>query len=288
MSGDQRRDRDQSEGRSRASSQRGEDTSSDGGHAVTHEREFDHPTHPRRNTIGESESPSESRISVNGPVLRATQDSFNPVRVAARSLRPSLSLWTRAWATVALVIVVAGGAVGIVAGLRGRTFGSGWRSAPKDRSNAVAAPQASALGVDGHPKRAAVPAAAAGYTAPPIAPPQAAPRGAASSTSASVPSPAAQGETSTAAPVAAAPSRVSPGPVSYRTTESLAISPPAGHSSAASPSRRAKPTENEPRSISRPTLSDEAPKASTPAPTTSAAPETKGESEAWVTEERRF
>jgi hypothetical protein len=274
MNGDQRGDREKSEERSRPSSQRGEGTSSRGDHAAAHEGDFDHPTHPRRHTIADSESPSESRISVNGPVIRLTQDSFNPVRVPARSVRPSLSLWTRAWATVALVIVVAGGAVGIVASLRGRTFGPGWRSAPKDRSNAAAGPQASAPGVERDDKRAAMPAAAPGYAAPPPV----------------APLPPAQRETSNASSGPAAPVHVSPGPVNYRTTESLAVSPPVLHPSSPSPShsRRAKPTETEPRSIPRPTLSDEATKASTPAPTTSAAPETKGESEAWVTEERRF
>jgi len=288
MSGDQRHDRLKSEERSRPCSQCRESASAEGDRGNAHDGEFDHPTHPRRQAIAESESVSESRISLSGPVVRTTQDSFNPVRVPARSLRPSVSLWTRAWATVALVIVVAGGAVGIVASLRGRTFAPNWRGAQKDRPSAVAAQQAPARGPEGDEKRAAMPAAAPGYTAPPpVAPPPGAPRGAASPASAP---PAAPQETSASSSVAATPGRATPGPTIYRTTESLAVSPPVALPSSAPPPqpRRAKPTETTPRSATRPPLSDEAPKASTPAPATSALPETKGESEAWITEERRF
>ena len=289
MSGDQRRDR-QTSGESHPSSQRRQAASKGDDRAAAHDGEFDHPTNPRRETITNSESPSsESRISVNGPVLRAPLDSFNPVRVPPRSGRPSLALWTQAWATVALVIVVAGSAVGIVSGLRGRTLGPGWRSAQKDRPSASAAQQAP-RGAEGDEKRA-VPAAAPGYTAPhPVAAPQSASR------SASLPAPAsatpvvAAQETSTVSSGAAAPPRASPAPTMYRTTESLAISPPAGQPSGASPShaRRPKAAETEPRSAKRPPPTDEAPKASTPAPTISDPPEAKGESDAWVTEERRF
>ena len=286
MSGDQRHDRLKSE-RSRPCSQCRESMAAEGDRGNAHEGEFDHPTHPRRHTLAESESPSESRISLSGPVVRTTQDSFNPVRVPARSLRPSLSLWTRAWATVALVIVVAGGAVGIVASLRGRTFAPNWRSTQKDRPAAAAAQQPPARGPEGDEKRASMPAAAPGYTAPPpVAPPPGATRAAVSS--ASVP-PGAKQETSTSSTGVATPPRPSPGPTIYRTTESLAVSPPVAlPSSAPTHSRRAKPTESAPRSAARHSLSDEAPKASTPAPATSALPETKGESEAWITEERRF
>jgi len=285
MSGDERHDRLKSRERSRPCSQCRESAAAEGDRGSAHEGEFDHPTHPRRHSIAESES--EGRISLSGPVLRTTQDSFNPVRVPARSLRPSLTLWTRAWATVALVIVVAGGAVGIVASLRGRTFAPNWRGTQKDRPPAAAAQQAPARGPEGDEKRASMPAAAPGYTAPPpVAPPPGAPRGAVSSASAP---PAAQQEKSTSSAGAAMPPRASPGPIIYRTTESLAVSPPVAlPSSAPTHARRAKPTESAPRSATRPPQSDEAPKASTPAPATSALPETKGESDAWITEERRF
>ena len=285
MSGE-KLDRQKTEERSHPSSERRQ-VASTGDRAAAHDGEFDHPTNPRRQTIADSAAPSESRISVNGPVLHAPLDSFNPVRVPARGSRPSLALWTQAWATVALVIVVAGGAVGIVSGLRGRNLGPGWRSAQKDQPSTSAAPQAP-RSAEGAEKRAA-PAAATGYTAPhPVAPPPSASRGASSSASASATPVVVVQETSTVSSGAAA--RPSPSPTIYRTTESLAVSPPAGQPSGASPShaRRPKAAEAELRAVTRPPPTDEAPKASTPAPTPSDPPEAKGESEAWVTEERRF
>jgi hypothetical protein len=308
MSGDQRRDREKSEERFRAS--QGREGASSGSIRVTaasgsilvtaHDGEFEHPAHPRHYTIADAELPSsESRISVNDPALRAVQDSFNPVRVPPHTVRPQLSLWTRAWGTVAFVIVVAGAAVGIVAGMRGRTFGPAWRTAQKDRPAQNAAQPEAKTGAEGA-STAAVPAAAPGHTAPPpaapghTAPPPVAPapgtgRAPAPSALESGPPVVVRQEPSTASAASATSVRPLPRPVAYRTTESLAVSPPVTHPSGTPPSvpRRPKPVDSETRSSRRAPPRDEATESPTPSSAPDA-PEPKGESEAWVTEERRF
>jgi hypothetical protein len=219
----------------------------------------------RQKSEGGSESSLERREAATPRALRTTQDSLYPVRVPVRSVRPPLSLWARAWATVALVIAVAGGAIGIVAGLRARTLGSDDRSAPGDRPPPAAGAQVSpdhSVAAKEAAVRVAMPAAAPGFTAPPpLAPVQGVSRSAASSSA-----------------------------VAFRTPESLAVSPPLAPASGAalSFSKRPKAAEAAPPTIAIPRPPAESAPAPAPAPATSDAPETQGASEAWVTEERGF
>jgi hypothetical protein len=285
MTRDPGRERQPSEVASRGALPPGEVKSSGGGDD-SFDVEFDAPTRPRARR-DDSEAPAEPRASVSLPAHRGAQDSFQPVRVPAQTqtVRPPLSLWTRAWATTALVIVVAGGAIGIVAGLRLRTFGLGERSPQTDGSPAVAVQDALEHRTEtkGVPNKAAAPAAAAAFTAPsPLAPVQAANRNVATVTSAV-----------DTLPIASSPGpmtvRASPSVVSFRTPESLAISPVAQPSAQALPvPRHPKPTPTIAPTTARTRPPDESAHVPTPAPAPSDPPETKGESEAWVTEERRF
>jgi hypothetical protein len=216
---------------------------------------------------------------VSTPALYAPQDSFHPVRVSARSVRPPLSSWTRTWGTVALVIVLAGGAIGVVTSLRARTL-----SAARLRNDAARAAQISserATEAKDAPNRGA-PAAAPVFAAPtPVAPAAAANRSAAAS--------AANAEAAPTASLHAAPSvRPSPTAVIYRTPESLAVSPPSAPSAAPAHARRTKPADAPPKPAVTKWRTEESVQEPTPAPATPDVPEKKGESEAWVTEERRF
>ena len=284
MGGDRRRDRQQSEVGSTSSPPRHEGMSSESRDDAI-EVEFEGPTRPGARTVGDSELSAEPQESVSAPPLLAAQDSLHPVRVPARSLRP-LSLWTRGWATSALVIVVAGGAIGIVASLRTRTIVPIGRGASKVLSHSAAAAQkAPARGVQATEiaTRADQPAAAPGITAPsPLAPLQAANRSAASPVSAVEAPPMGSSP-------GAASARASPSAVAFRTPESLAVSPGAPPTGAARTlPRRPKPAQPTPPSMAIPLPSDESVHAPTPAPATSDTPQKKGESEDWVTEERRF
>jgi len=259
MSGDQRRDRLKHEIRSRGSSPQRESTPGDviGGSLGDRARagESEPPTRPRGRTISDSESPAEPRVSVSTPAFRAAQDSFHPVRVPPRTVRPPMSLWARTWGTVALVIIVGGGAIGIVSSLRARKLVAardaqvdGWLAAP---SSVVPLPVAT--------RSAASPSEVV----------QAAPL-----------------ESSTGELAA----RPSPSAVVFRTTDSLAVSPPVVASSAPPLPRRSKPqveTATAPPTEAQ-ALSEQPANPPTPEPTTSDPPETKEESEVWVTEERRF
>jgi hypothetical protein len=281
MSSDQRRDEKKSEPRSRDSSQQRTAVPSGGVQLRDPDGEFEGPTRPRAGTLADSEAPFEVRVSVTG-APRAPQDSFHPVRVAVRSSRPQLSLWTRAWATTALVIVVAGGAVGIVASLRARALISGMRNADDPSHGGVAAqlgPERGATVTEVGAK--GMPAAAAGYTAhPPALPGQTAPRNGASATPV-VELPPGSSASSTAL-------RPAPSGVAYRTLDSLAVSPPPPTAMAPAPTRRPKPAEAGPRWMTTRGMRDETKEPTKTPPATSDTPETKGESEAWVTEERRF
>jgi hypothetical protein len=274
MSGDQRRDRLKSEVASRTLPGYPA-VAPPGPREERRERESEAPTRPRARTIGDSELPAEPRPSVSTPALRPPQDSFHPVRVPPRTVRPPLSLWTRAWGTAALVIVVAGGAIGIVTSLRARTL----IGARAERDAARAAQSAN------EPSKRAAPAAAPGLVAPPpVAPAPAVNRS---------PAAPAIAETSpTASSQGAPPAHAPPAAVVYRTPESLAVSPPLTPSAAPALSRRTKPTDGAANSPAKPTvkkwLPDESAQEPTPAPATTDTPEKKGESEAWVTEERRF
>jgi hypothetical protein len=182
---------------------------------------------------------------------------------------------------VALVIVVAGGAIGIVTSLRARTL-----SAARARNEAARAaqisPERGAEAKDA-PNRGA-PAAAPVFAAPsPVAPAAATNRGAAASTG-----------NAEASPIASSPGALSvrplPTAVIYRTPESLAVSPPSAPSAAPAHARRTKPkpAEATPNPAVTRWRTEESVQEPTPAPATTDVPEKKGESEAWVTEERRF
>jgi hypothetical protein len=238
------------------------------------------PTRPRGRIIDDSEVPPPDSLAA---ALHTTQDSFHPVRVPVRSSRPPMSLWTRAWATAALVIVVGGGAVGIVASLRASTLATG-RSAP-DQSKAAAAVPApehkagrASIGIK------ALPTAAPGFATP------APPLPASAMRVASLPAPGSlgpAGETSAlpTSPVIARPAANVP----VRTLDSLVVSPPPAPPAAAPAlQRRPKPAEAVPRSSSASLPPDDGKARSAEAPGTSDLPGTKGESEAWITEERRF
>src|SRR5689334_7721545 len=183
MSGDQRRDRPKQDARSRSYSPQRElpqprelpqrDAIASGDRERPRAGESEPPTRPRGRTITDSELPADSRPSVNVPAFRAMQDSIHPVRVPARTVRPPLSLWTRAWATMALVIVVAGGAIGIVTCLRARTLAVD-RNERDDRSPAAS----------GVPSAAAPAAAPVVAAPPPSAPSSSASRSLASSANA--------------------------------------------------------------------------------------------------------
>jgi hypothetical protein len=243
------------------------------------------PTRPRGRTIDDSEVPSPDSLAA---ALHITQDSFHPVRVPVRSSLPPMSLWTRTWATAALVIVVGGGAIGIVASLRASTLATG-RSAP-DQSNAAAAvpvpeqehkAERGGIGIKG------LPAAAPGYatTSPPL--PGSAMRVASS------PAPGSLGPTGETSALSTSPVIARPAAsVPFRTLDSLAVSPPpaspAPPVAAPLPQRRSKPAETVPRSSSASLLPDDGKERSAEAPGTSDLPGTKAESEAWITEERRF
>jgi hypothetical protein len=285
MGGDQRRDRQKSEDRSRSTSEHG-DVASRAGHEHACVGESEAPTRPRGRTIADSEEPALPHATVSTPAHRTTQDSFNPVRVVARSVRPPLSLWARVWVTAALVIVVGGGAIGVVTSLRARTLGAAGRAARNDRTRAANAAQSASdrgIGAAEAPTKIVVPAAVPGLAAPPPAlPAQATVRNAVCSASAVEAPP-------TGSSSGAASARASPNAVAFRTPESLAISPSTASSSAVAPSRRTKPAGiTTPPAVNIPTPPDESEQVPTPVPAASDAPETKGESEAWVTEERRF
>jgi hypothetical protein len=285
MGGDRRRDRQKSEVRSRSSFERRDAVPPAVGDDPKGE-EFDAPTRPRGRTLLDSEAPADPHASLNVPALRTTQDSFHPVRVPARSTRPPLSLWKRAWATVALVIVVAGGAIGIVASLRAHTLGTGERGVASDGSRLAGAAGSAEHGGDiGEPAaHAGMPAAAAGFTAPPpLAPLQGASHGTASSIAAFPGAPI-------ASLASAVPAPASPRIVAFQTPESLAVAAPLAPASGVplALSKRTKPAEPALPALAVPLPSNESANAPTPAPATSDAPETQGASEAWVTEERRF
>jgi hypothetical protein len=288
MSGDQRRDRPKPGASSHSSSpqQRGSpprEVIASGGSDRARAGESEPPTRPRGRTITDSELPTELHVSVSTPALCTPQDSLHPVRVSARTVRPPLSLWTRAWATMALVIVVAGGAIGIVTSLRVRTLGTA-RGARGDGSQAASAQRAPEHGVEA--KEAAKgmgPAAVPGFAAPPPLVPSPALSRSAASPVESVAAPPIESSPGTAAVRASASAGV------FRTPESLAVSLPGAPSAAPSLSRRTKPTEiTTPPQMEMKRPPEESAHEPTPAPAASATPETKGESEAWVTEERRF
>ena len=281
MSGDERRDREKADSKSRASLQSRDAPTSHEGHRVVREGELYMLTRPRGGTIYDSEAPPDARDAVP---LSATQDSFYPVRVPARSTRPPMSLWTRAWATAALVIVMVGGAIGIVGSLRGRMLSSA-PSGP-DESNAaatVAPPKqkapATGIGVK------ALPTAAPAFATPAPPPPASAMRVASASAPGSL-GPAGETSALSTSPVVVRPARS----VAFRTLDSLAVSPKPAPSPPAAPlpQRRPKPAETGPRSSSASPELDDGKVRSTEAPGTSDLPGTKGESEAWITEERRF
>ena len=289
MSGDRRRDRPKPEARSRSASlQR---RSSQGDVIASSDRnlvpddESELPTRPRGRTIADSEAPAEPLARVSVPPYRAMQDSIHPVRVPARTVRPPVSLWKRMWGTTAVVIVVAGGAVGIVGSLRARTLAAG-RDTRGDGSPAdLAAQSASERGVAAmEPVHGAVaPSAAPGLAAPPPLPAPFASRNAAAPILAVV-----------APPVGSspghAPARSSASAVGFRTPESLAAWPPVAPSNAPSLPRRSKPLDETAAPL--PLETEPPPQAPAlmpaPAPAASDPPDAKGESEAWVTEERRF
>jgi hypothetical protein len=246
------------------------------------EGEFEMPTRPRGRTIDDSEAPPPDSLAV---ALGTTQDSLHPVRVASRSSRPPMSLWMRAWATAALVIVMVGGAIGIVASLRARTLTSA-PSAPDDSKAAAAVPlpehkaEGVGIGIKG------LPAAAPGFATPAPPLPASAMRVASSPPSGSL---APAGETSvlSTSPVIVRPAASVP----FRTLDSLAVSPPAPSPPPAAIhalAHRPKPAETVPRSSNANSAPDDGKGRSTEAPGTSDLPGTKGESEAWITEERRF
>ena len=135
MTGEKRRDRQKSKDRSRDPSRHEFVSPVDGEHAS--EGEFEAATRPRGRTIADPEEVLARRPRVSTRAHRTTQDSFNPVRVAARTVPPPLSLWTRAWVTAAFIIVVAGGAIGIVTSLSTRTLVQSGRAAEADRSSAA-------------------------------------------------------------------------------------------------------------------------------------------------------
>lgn len=308
MSGDQRRDRQKLEARSRPAIQSGRAAASSGGHPqsgrtqvtgspvsaqpsgrqaereqpssgyhpVSHD--FEAPTHPRSYTVSDSEPPTALRPS-ESMRLPEVQDSMNPVRVPPRTVHPPLPLWKRAWTTAALVIMIAGGAVGIVAGLRGRVFFAGPRSNPRDRAPAAVA---------------AAPAIAA---PPPAVPAPPVPRATASAIAPSALPPVAVDALPVALPPGL-PSIASPPPRSSSTAASnpgsnvAAVRPretpvaPAKSPVAATPWPRSKEDDPAPRPTASPR--EEPAPHPPPAPTTSDLPGTKSESEAWITEERRF
>jgi hypothetical protein len=248
---------------------------SSGYHPVSHD--FEAPTHPRSYTVSDSEPPTALRPS-ESMRLQEVQDSMNPVRVPPRTVHPPLPLWKRAWTTAALVIMVAGGAVGIVAGLRGRVFFAGHRANPRDRAPVAVA-------------------AAPAITAPPPAvPAPPVPRATASAIAPSALPPVAVDALPVALPPGL-PSIASPPPRS----SANAASNPSSNVAAARP--RETPTTSVKSTVAAtpwPRPKDEEPAARPaapreeaaphppPAPTTSDLPGTKGESEAWITEERRF
>ena len=158
---------------------------------------------------------------MKAPALRATQDSFNPVRVPARSSRRPLSLWTRAWETAALVIVVAGGALGIVASLRGRTLAGG-RSAKEVEGRGGRAAAATKSG--GRHRRQGAARRSAGFRDA-----IAAAAGVGHARRIVTRCRMCSEATSTAALSTGAAPRACCEPTLYRTLESLAVSPPLGH-----------------------------------------------------------
>jgi hypothetical protein len=281
MSGDQRRDREKSDSKSRDSLQSRDALTSHAGRPVVRQSEFEMPTRPRGRTIDESEAPPPDSLAA---ALHSTRDSFHPVRVPARSSRPPMSLWTRAWGTAALVIVVGGGAIGIVASLRASALMTG-RSAPDQSKAAAAAPLPEHRATRASLGMKALPAAAPGL-APPAPPlPASAMRVASSQASGSL---GPVGETSalSASPRPAAS-------VPFRTLDSLAVSPPPVPSAppvaiVAAVQHRLKPAETASRSSRASLVSDDGKERSAEAPGTSDLPGTKAESEAWITEERRF
>lgn len=320
MSGDQRRDRQKLDPRSRPAIQSGRGAAvssghpqsgrtqvsgspvsaeairrqaeieqpSSGYHPVSHD--FDAPTHPRSYTVSDSEPPTALRPS-ESMKLQETQDSINPVRVPARTVHPPPPLWKRAWTTAALVIVIAGGAVGIAASLRGRVFFAGTRATPRDRAPvAVAAAPAHAAPPPAVPVPP-VPRATASAIAPSALPPVAVD---------ALPVALPPGLPSIASPPPRSASNVAASPVPNAApipaSNAVAARPReaqgTAHKSAiaATPWPRQKDEEPAPRATAAPR--EEAvphpPPHPPPAPTTSDLPGTKGESEAWITEERRF
>lgn len=282
MSGDQRRDREKSDSKSRGSLRSRDAPTSHAGRRVVRQAEFETTTRPRGRTIDDSEAPPPDSLAA---ALHTTQDSFYPVRVPVRSSRPPMSLWTRTWATAALVIVVGGGAVGIVASLRASTLATG-RSAPDQSKAAVAVPLPEHKAERGGIGIKALPAAAPGYAtlSPPL--PASAMRVAPAPAPGSL-GPACETSALSTSPVIARPAASAP----FRTLDSLALSPPpASPAPPAAPAlqRRPKPAETVPRSSSASLQTDDGKERAAEAPGTSDLPGTKGESEAWITEERRF
>jgi hypothetical protein len=244
--------------------------------------EFEAPTRPRARTL-DSEMPPEPRTLSDIARLRAAQDSMNPVRVPVSQTEPPLPItpWRRTFTTAALVIMVAGGAVGIVASLRLRTSSPAARNATEEQ----AAP--------------AVAAAPVYNTAPAVHPtPPPVPRPAASAVSVTPYSISI--DTLPPERVAAAPvSRPAPSgtaarprdPISTLAPTTAPVPPPApAPSPAPAVVYRNKTEEPAPRRSAASITNDtqDEPAARAPAPATSDLPAAKTESEAWITEERRF
>jgi hypothetical protein len=247
---------------------------SSGYHPVSHD--FDAPTHPRSYTVSDSEPPTALRPS-ESMRLKEAQDSIHPVRVPPRTVHPPPPLWKRAWATAALVIMIAGGAVGIVTGLRGRVFFAGARPNPRGPVAVAAAPAHAAP--------------------PPAAPVPPVPRATASAIAPSSLPPVAVDALPVALPpvlpsIASPPPRASSTPAVSPVPNTVASRPretpatPPKSTTAATPLPR--PKDDEPPARPNAAPREEAAPHPPPAPTTSDLPGTKSESEAWITEERRF
>lgn len=213
--------------------------------------DFDPPTNPRGRKYVEPAGASEAPTESEPPPRRAGPDSFQPVRVAPRSVRPVLSFWTRAWGTAALIVAVGGAAAGVVRSLRNKSTGVSAR--PDTSANITTA----------------APAAAAAEPKPPAAVPG--PAALAIATSAIAP--AVPSATVLLLPGATMPQRAG-------------VPRGAGSPGAAPPQRSSKP---DVATNWRPvTPFHEEIDGPIRAPAPSASPAASGTSEAWVTEERRF
>jgi len=226
--------------------------------------DFDPPTNPRGRKFFEPPTPPPEALAEPEPQpRRAHPDSFQPVRVAPRSVRPTLSLWTRAWGTGALIIAVGGGAVGVVRSIRSRPIAS---TPPSDVSGKVTAAAPSAVAAEPKPPVSPAPSALPVETFPSAQP----------STAASVLPPAVPQAITYAVPGA-------PMPAPPRTAV-----PRANGVAPAVP----LPRSNKQGSVTnwRPVTPPHDDLLDVPlrAPASSASPAASGTPEAWVTEERRF